>query len=476
MHKDSDLLGELWLPEDVYYGAQTARALELFPQSIHTIRQFPSYIYSMGAIKKACAVVNGKLKLLKKDYADAIAKACEEVMEGKLDDQFVLDMLSGNDFAPIHMNFNEVIACRANEILTGEKSFEGITPNSHVNLGTSTCDTAYTAARFAFYFDCQKVIEAVKKLQAAYEEKAEQGKHSVKTAHTCFQDASPISFGQFYGAAAGFLARQTALLEELCKEAVRHTIGDTVIGTGLGSFEGFEEGIGEELENILGVKCIHSGNPFDDLQYADFFLRASALLKSTMTGISKMARDIRVMASGPRAGFSEISIAPVQNGSSYFPGKVNPSLAELVNIACYQICGCDASITMAVEAGELDVTPWYPVFTVNLLNECSLIYRTVPAFADKCVSTIRIHEEENREKAGSSLGMATVISAMFGYKNATKVALHAMDKGCSIAEAVVELGLLPKDQAAEVFDPLMLTDKAASRRLLTHLAQTDNRF
>lgn len=476
MHKDCDLLGEIWLPENVYYGAQTARALSLFEQSVYTIDRFPSFIFCMGAIKKACAVVNGKLNLLKQEYASAIAQACDEVMAGKLDDQFVLDMLSGNDFAPIHMNFNEVIACRANEILTGAKSFDVITPNSHVNLGTSTCDTAYIAARFAFYFDCGKVIEAVKQLKEAYEDQAERGKHSVKTSHTCFQDASPITFGQFYGAAASFLARQIGLLEELRGEAVRHTIGDTVIGTGLGSFEGFEERIGEELENIMGVKCVHSANPFDDLQYGDFFLRASALLKSTITGISKMARDIRVMASGPRAGFSEITIAPVQNGSSYFPGKVNPSLPELVNIACYQICGCDASITMAVEAGELDVTPWYPVFTVNLLNECSLIYRTVPAFAGKCVSTIRINGESNRKKAGGSLGMATVVSAMLGYKNATKVALHAMEKGCSIAEAVVELGLLPKEEAEKVFDPLMLTDKEESRRLLTQLAQRDDRF
>ena len=476
MRKDSDLLGEVLIPDDTYYGAQTARALQLFEQSDHTIDKYPSFVYCMGAVKKACAIVNHRLGLLSDGFADAIVRACEEVMEGKLNRHLVLDMLGGNDLAPVHMNFNEVIACRANEILTGSRSFLPIQPNSHVNLGTSTCDTAYIATKFAFYLECGRVIQSVEALQAAYEDKAAQFAGMVKIAHTCFQDASPISFGQFYGAAASFLKRQIQLLKEIREEALEHTIGSTVIGTGLGSFHGFHQLINEELERILHVACPHAEDPFDSLQYADFFLRASALLKSTITGASKMARDIRVMSSGPRAGLSEISIAPVQNGSSYFPGKVNPSLPELVNIACYQVCGCDASITMAVEAGELDVTPWYPVFSVNLFEECSLIYRSLEAFAEKCVRTIQVNAESNYAKASRSLGLATVASSIFGYKNATKAAMYAAEQDISVADAVVKLGMMEEADAKRIFDPLTLTDAEASSRLLSSFFSKEDRY
>lgn len=473
MRKDSDLLGELSIPDDVYYGVQTLRTLTMFPPSKEVIHQFPSFIFSMGAIKKACALVNEDLGLLPPDMSRAICMACDEVMEGKFNDQFVLDMLSGNDFAPIHMNFNEVIACRANELFCGEMGFSRIQPNTHVNMGQSTCDTTYTAARFALYLELQKVTAALAKLKDAYQGIADKYRNQVKVSHTCFQDASPIAVGQFYDASVFFLQRQIELLEPLLEESLEHSIGYTVIGTGLGSYQGFHEKINPVLAGILGAPVHFSRCPFDDRQYADYFLRVSAALKSAITGVSKMARDIRVMSSGPRAGFAEITIAPVQNGSSFFPGKVNPSLAELVNIACYQVCGCDLSITMAVEAGELDCSPWYPVFTVNTLNEASYIYRTVEAFAEKCVSTIQLNEALNREKAEKSLGMASAASALFGYKNATKVARYASEHDIPVKDAVVQLGLMEQEQAYEIFDPLTLTDMEKSSALMSSSARDD---
>lgn len=467
MRKDSDLLGELYLPDDVYYGAQTLRTLQLFPPSKEIISQFPSFVYSMGLIKKACAQVNCRLGLLGQEDCTAICTACDEVMEGRFDSQLVLDMLSGNDFAPIHMNFNEVIACRANELLTGEKGHGRIHPNTHVNMGQSTCDTTYTAARFALYFELKKVLEATRTLRDAFAQKAEEFKASVKVSHTCFQDASPISVGQFYGASASFLARQEQLLAPLLEESLEHSVGYTPIGTGLGSYAGFHELINPALSSLMGAQTRFAPDPFDDRQYADYFLRVSGAFKSLMTGASKMARDIRVMSSGPHAGFAEITIAPVQNGSSYFPGKVNPSLPELVNIAAYQVCGCDASVTMAVEAGELDCTPWYPVFTVNTLNQASYICRTLPAFAQKCVATIAVNEEKNRAMAERSLGMACVASALFGYKQATAVARFAAQNALPLKEAVVQMGLMDKEQAYKLFDPLTLTNVEESSKLMS---------
>ena len=197
MRKDGDLLGEILLPDDVYYGAQTQRTLELFEPSNQTIRQFPSFVFSMGAIKKACAIVNRQLGILDEARSGAIVQACDELMAGKFDDQLVLDMLSGNDFAPIHMNFNEVIACRANELLCGEKGFDRVHPNTHVNMGQSTCDSTYSAARFALYFELGKAVSAVELLRDAYRDRADTYRNSVKVSHTCFQDASPISMGHF---------------------------------------------------------------------------------------------------------------------------------------------------------------------------------------------------------------------------------------------------------------------------------------
>ncbi len=466
MRTDKDLLGELQISDDVYYGVQTQRTLNLFTPSKEIISTFPSFIHAMAGIKKSCAIVHYELGLLSKEFKDAIAQACDEMKEGQFDKDLVLDMLSGNDFAPIHMNFNEIIATRANEILTGSKDNTPVSPNSHVNLGQSTCDSTYAAARFALYYEITKIIDSLQTLAKAYHAKAERYKNSVKVSHTCFQDAAPINMGQFLNAPVTFLEKQISKLDEMKIECSEHTIGYTVIGTGLGSFKGFHEKINAVLEKELDIPVFHTKNPVEQIQFADFFLRIQSLFKSTITGISKMARDIRIMSSGPSAGFSEISIAPVQNGSSFFPGKVNPSLAELVNIACYQICGYSVAVDMAVEAGELEVTPWYPVFTVNTLNSARLIYNTVDAFAKKCIATLEVNVELNRHKAEMSLGMATVPSALFGYKTATEVALFAAKNSISIQQAVVEMKLLSKEEAEKYIDPLMLTKVEESSALL----------
>lgn len=470
MRKDHDLLGEKDIPDDIYYGAQTIRALELFKQSKETVDKYPSFIQATGNIKKANAIVHCELGILSEYKSKAIVSACEELIEGKLNKYLVLDMLSGNDFAPVHMNMNEVIACRANELLTGKKGYEEIHPNTHVNMGQSTCDAMYTAVKIGIYFELGSVIEVIKGLSEEYRKLSVKYKNCIKVAHTCLQDALPTTFGLFYGASHSLLERHIGYLEEIRKETLGNTVGYTVIGTGLGSFSGYHERINVVLSELIGAECYHVENPVADLQYGDLYMRISGILKSVMTSISKMAKDIRLMTSGPHAGFSEISIAPVQNGSSFFPGKINPSLAELVMITTYQVCGADTSITMAVENGELDVTPWYPVFAVNIFNQCTLITNTVSAFSEKCVSTIKVNENMNQYKAERSLGMAPIVTAMFGYENAVEVAKYAAEHDIPIREAVVMLGLLDECKANEIFAPLLTTDVEKSSRLLYELA------
>ena len=466
MRTDSDLLGELQIPDGAYYGAQTLRALLMYEPSEERINKFPSYVFAMAAIKKACALANNRAGILADEMCRAICQACDEIISHKFDSDMISDMLCGGDLVAVHMNFNEVIACRANEILTGHMGYDVVQPNTHVNMGLSTCDSTYTAGRFALYFDLGRVMENVSKLANAYKKVADENRNKVKVAHTCFQDASPISIGQFYDASVEILERHVSLIKELRKESLVHAIGGTVIGTGLGCFEGFSDYIQDALEECLGVKTVKADCPFDDRQYGDYFLRVSGCLKSLATAISKMARDIRVMSSGPRAGFSEISIAPVQNGSSFFPGKVNPSLPELMIMAAYQICGMDVSVSMAVEGGELECTPWYPVFIVNTLKEADTLNRTLPAFAEKCVATIKVNDELNQYKADRSLGMACVASALFGYKHAIAVTQYANEHNLPVKDAVVALGLLDKEKAYELFDPLVMTDIEKSGALM----------
>ena len=441
MRKDSDLLGELLLPDDVYYGAQTLRALQMYTPSEERINRFPSYVFAMATIKKACAIANGKIGVLDSDRCRAIVQACDEMIDHRFDGELISDMLCGGDLVAVHMNFNEVLACRANEILTGHKGFDAVQPNTHVNAGLSTCDSTYTAGRFALYFDLGRVVENTRKLSDAYRKLADDNRDRVKVSHTCFQDAAPIAVGQFYDASVSVLDRHIRLLEQLREESLIHAIGGTVIGTGLGVFAGFEAHIQDALEACLGVRPTVADCPFDDRQYGDYFLRVSGCLKSLAAAISKMARDIRIMSSGPRAGWAEITIAPVQNGSSFFPGKVNPSLPELMIMAAYEICGMDMSVTMAVEGGEVDCTPWYPVFIVNTLKEADTLNRTLPAFAERCVATIRMNDTLNQYKADRSLGMACIASALFGYKHAIAVAQYASTHDVPVKDAVVALGL-----------------------------------
>ncbi len=466
MRIDSDMLGEVHLPDHVYYGAQTQRTLDLFTPSKERVNQYPSFIYCVAGIKKACAIVHAEIGVLAEDKKNAIVQACEEVASGKFNEHLVLDMLGGNDFSPVNMNFNEVIACRANEILTGKKGYDVIEPNTHVNMGQSTCDGIYNGVKLALYLEFDKVIEAVETLRNSYAKLAEKYKDSLKISHTCWQDAAPISFGQSYGAAVSFLERQKQLLIRDKEELLSHTVGYTVIGTGLGSFEGFHERIDAVLYDVFKIPFKTAANPFDDLQHCDVFLRLSALLKSIMTGSSKLARDVRVMCSGPSAGLQEITIGAVQNGSSFFPGKINPSLPELVVLDAQQIQGYDVTIANAIENAELDTQPWYPTIAISMFQSCFLTARSLSVFATKCVDTIEVNEELNNYKVERTLGMGPAVSAIFGYKEAGRVAKLAREKSISIADAVIELGLMSEEESKKVFRPEMLIDYKQSSKLM----------
>lgn len=470
MRLDHDLLGEIAVPNPAYYGAQTQRALNLCNPSKEKLHSYPELLTSIVEIKKACAIAHQKLGVLPKVKALAIVAACDEILEGKFDGQFPIDIVNGGGCVSIHMNVNEVVANRANEILCGEKSDAMVHANTHVNMGQSTNDVIPAAIKLALYKDLNAVTNALLILAQEFSEKSVEFKDMVKVSRTCFQEAVPMTLGQYYGACASFLNRQILALNELKGECLLIPLGATAVGTGLGTFKGFQELSMAELTVLIGANVRQEENLFDGLQYGDVYIKASALLKAVITGISKMSRDIRIMSSGPRSGFGEITIAAVQNGSSIMPGKVNPALPELMNIICYQICGYDVGVTMAVEGGELELNVWEAVIIVNLLQSCQLITATVPIFAKECVATIQANADTCRREAELSLAQAVVVSALLGYPSGTKAAEYAATHQTSIKEAAIALQLLSAKQAEQLLDPLMLTDVEKSGAIMLELA------
>lgn len=476
MRKDHDLLGDIMIPDEVYYGAQTQRALELCNPSREKLCNYPELIFSLAAIKKACALAHKELKVLAPDQADAIAKAAEEMMAGKFPDrEFPVDIINGGGGVSVHMNINEVLAVRANEILSGRKTGNAIHSNTHVNMGQSTNDVLPSAMKLALYLDLKEVIEQVEVLRASFEAKAQEFAQVVKVSRTCIQDAVPITLGQFYGASASFLARQKKELEALLPECLRIPLGGTAVGTGLNAFYGSAQKIMPKLSEIFGAEITQEDNLFDGLQFGDLYVKASAALTATATGVSKMGRDLRLMSSGPRSGLQEITIVPVQNGSSIMPGKVNPALPELMNVVCYQICGNNTSVVMAVEGGELELNVWEPVIIVNLLGSCKLLSNTLGIFAHQCVETIQANQATCLRDAEASLASAAVVSAVVGYQKGTMVAELAAQEDLSIKEAAVRLGALTAEQAETLLDPMMLTDPDRSGKLLLDLALVQHR-
>ena len=469
MRKDKDLLGEVLLPDNVYHGAQTERARVLCNPSFEKLNAYPELIHALTQIKKAAAKAHREIGTLDETKADAIDKACDEILAGKFDDHFVVDVFQGGGGVGVHMNVNEVIAVRANEIITGELGSEAVHPNTHVNMGQSTNDVLPAAMKMAVYDRLADVVEAASVLHRALLAKAAEFDSAVKISRTCIQDAVPITLGQTFSGYAALIARRIAELEEARKTMLSLPLGGTVVGTGLGTFSGYLPKVYRYLAEFSGVDYVPEENFFDGLQNADQYITISSCLKSLACGASKIGRDFRMMSSGPRAGLNELELAAVQNGSSIMPGKVNPALPELMNMVCYQICGHDTSITMAAEAGELDLNVWEGIFITNIMASCRLLVECVPVFAEKCVQSVRVNQDVCTRNAENSLALAMVVSAMFGYVKGAEVAEYAVSRDITIKEAVLALGLLSEDQATEVLDPLMLTNIEKSGNLLLSL-------
>ncbi len=462
MRREMDLLGELMIPETAYYGIQTERARQNFSVSGKTAGEVPHYIWSVAAVKQAAARANAKIGALNPELAEAIAQAAQEVMDHKFDDQFPIDVFQGGGGTSTNMNLNEVLANRANEILTGEKGYERVHPNTHVNMGQSTNDVIPAAMKMTCRKSIHELMTQVARLEQVLGQKTDDFSDVVKLARTCLQDAVPITLGQQFSGYHHQVRRLHQSLHTASQQTLDLPLGATAVGTGLSAHDGYLEQVYAELRDITSEVYVAENNFFDGLQNGDAYLEIASQLKKLAVFLSKMATDFRIQGSGPRAGFNELNIPAVQPGSSIMPGKINPVMPELINQIAYQVIGNDTAITMAVEGGELDLNVWEPVIIKALVESCGLLTNAIPLFIDKCLADLTPNVEVCRRYAERSTALATVISTLFGYKVGSRVATRAFEQDMSVREVVLAEEILTEEQADYLLDPLTMTDPVAS--------------
>ncbi|WP_287371583.1 class II fumarate hydratase [Oceanithermus sp.] len=455
---EKDSMGELKVPADAYYGAQTARAVENFP--ISGLRFPRTFIQAMGAIKHAAASVNLELGLLDEERARAILQAAEEVIEGKLDDQFVVDIFQTGSGTSTNMNTNEVIAGRANEILTGRRGGKDpVHPNDHVNYGQSSNDTIPTAIHVSLAVEVnEKLLPALKHLHAALVDKAGLWDDVVKIGRTHLMDATPIRMGQ---EASGW-ARQVELAIERIESTLPRVYelaqGGTAVGTGINTHPEFGRRVAEKLAARFGLPFREAANHFEAQHSKDAAVELAGQLATVATSLIKVANDIRWLSSGPRCGIAEIKLPAVQPGSSIMPGKVNPVMAEALMMVCTQVIGNATTVQVANTHGNLDLNVMMPVIARNLLESITFLANAVRVFTDKAVAGM----EADREKAASyvewSLAMVTSLAPVIGYDRAAQIAKKAVAEGKTVREVCLEEQVLPEDELNAILDPWKMTE------------------
>jgi len=454
---ERDSMGEVKVPEDALYGAQTQRAKENFP--ISDLRFPRRFIQALGAIKLEAANVNHELGLLDGRIKDAIVAAAEEVVEGKLDDQFVLDVFQTGSGTSTNMNANEVISNRAIEILGGERgSRDPVHPNDHVNKGQSSNDVIPTAIHLSALLAVNEdLIPALEGLQRALEEKAREFDDVVKTGRTHLQDATPIRLGQEFQGYAGQIERGIERVRKAAEGLSEVALGGTAVGTGVNTHPEFASRVCERLSRRFGIEIRETGNHFQAQSAMDAAVFASGAMKTVAASLMKISNDIRWMGCGPRAGFAEIALPELQPGSSIMPGKVNPVIAESVTMVCAQVYGDDATIALAGQSGNFELNVMLPVIAHNLLEEITLLANASANLTTRCVTGIKA-TERGPELVEKGLMLATALAPEIGYDKAAEIAKEAYRTGKTIRELAREKTDLSEEKLAELLDARRMTE------------------
>ncbi len=461
MRTEQDMLGQVQIPKSAYYGIHTARAMQNFP--ITGVPIHAELVHAMVTIKKAAASTNRSIGALEEDIAQAIIAACDEILDGALAEQFVVDCMQGGAGTSANMNVNEVLANRALERLGGEKGdYQRVHPLDHVNLHQSTNDVFPTAVRIAAIRRLKTVSERFAELQTALQEKEEAFAAIIKVGRTQLQDAVPVTLGQEFGAWAQAVARDRWRLYKAEERLRQVNIGGTAIGTGSNAPKAYIFTMIERLRELTGIGLARAEFMMDPTQNCDVFAEVSGLLKAAAINLSKIASDFRLLSSGPRAGLGELILPAVQAGSSIMPGKVNPVICEAVNQAAFQIMADDLAITLAAQSGQLELNAFLPLIAKNLLEMLDLLANILPVFIKRCVQGIQANPEVCAQHVEESCILATALTGVLGYDKASEIVKICLETGDSVREVVRKQQILDEKTLEQMLKPESLTTPRAT--------------
>lgn len=455
---ESDSIGTMPVPAEAYYGVQSLRGCNNFQITGKTMH--PELIISLAKIKKAAAITNCNAGLLDPKISEAIIGACDEIIHGKLHEQFIIDPIQGGAGTSANMNANEVIANRAIELLKGDKgNYTLVHPNDHVNMSQSTNDVFPTAGKLTVLALLPRVISQLRRLYNALMQKSEEYDNVIKMGRTQLQDAVPIRLGQSFHAYAMAVNRDIARLEKVPKEEMSIiNLGGTAIGTAINASPEYLYNIAENLQTVTGLDLKQAEDLIDATQNLDCFASVSGTLKTCAVNLSKMANDMRLLSMGPKTGISEINLPAKQNGSSIMPGKVNPVIPEVVSQVAFNIIGNDVTITMAAEAGQLELNAFEPVLFYKLFESIETLEGAVQTFVDNCVSGITINKQRCADYVDKSVGTVTALCPYIGYKKAAELAKKSLSTGIPVKELVLKDNLLSEAELNAVLDPYSMTN------------------
>ncbi|MFO7663987.1 MAG: aspartate ammonia-lyase [Chloroflexota bacterium] len=466
---EKDSLGEVQVPSGAYWGAQTQRAIHNFP--ITGLRPYPAFVWSMVMIKRAAAEVNNDLDLFAdkeaagraiagREMADAIMQAADEILGGQFADQFVVDPIQAGAGTSHNMNVNEVIANRANEILGFglEEKGKPINPNDHVNMAQSTNDTIPTAIRLGALWRLDELLATLERLAAELRAKEKEFDGIVKSGRTHLQDAVPVRLGQEFGGYARAVERDTEKIREAAEGLRRLGIGGTATGTGLNAHEEYHPRMIKVLRRLTGLTLYESDDLFESMQSMADPVHFSGALRTLAQDLTRIANDFRLLASGPTTGLDEIRLPPVQPGSSIMPGKVNPVLAEMMNMAMFQVMGNDLTVMLAGQAGQLELNVMMPIIAYNLFQSMDVLINSVNAFTDKCLIGVTANAEKATGWLAKNAILVTALNPVIGYLKGAEVAKEALATNRTVRDVVIEKGYLSAEEADKLLDVSALTE------------------
>jgi len=453
---ENDFLGSKQVDKNAYYGIQTLRAVENFP--ITGYRVHNELIKAMGIVKKAAALANMEIGRLYRGLGEVVVKAADEIIKGQWHEQFIVDPIQGGAGTSLNMNANEVIANRALELLGHEKGdYRHLSPNSHVNMAQSTNDAFPTAIHIATLSLLEQLLVTMRRMHEVFADKAKEFDPVIKMGRTHLQDAVPIRLGQEFEAYRRVLERDIKRIEHTRHHLYEVNMGATAVGTGLNADPRYIEVVVEHLAEISGLPLVTADHLVDATQNTDAYTEVSAALKVCMMNMSKIANDLRLMASGPRTGFNEISLPARQPGSSIMPGKVNPVMAEVINQVAFQVIGNDHTICLASQAGQLELNVMEPVLVFNLIQSISIMNNSFQVFTDFCLAGIEANKEKLERDVERSVGIITAVNPHLGYEVVSRIAREAILTGESVRELCLKYNVLSEEELNLILDPYEMT-------------------